>query len=66
MLVSVCTIAVPGVAVAGKEEEKEEGAPTKKASVEDGGGDGGVPETKGESKAEAIAEATAEAMAQRA
>ena len=38
------------------------GAPTKKASVEDGGGDRGVPETKGDTKAEAIAEA----MAQRA
>ena len=38
------------------------GAPTKKASVEDGGGGRGVSETKGESKAEAIAEA----MAQRA
>ena len=42
--------------------EKKEGAPTKKASVEDEGVDGGVPETEGETKAEAIAEA----MAQRA
>ena len=39
---------------------KGKGAPTKKVSVEDGGGDGGVPETKAETKAEAIAEATAQ------
>ena len=41
---------------------KEKGAPTKKASVEDGDGGGSAPETKAETKSET----KAEAMAQRA